>query len=209
MNGGRVTGKPPTILVTCGETSGDLHAANLVEELLKRFPGARILAFGGRRVEQAGAELLYHIDDYAAVIGFSGVLLNLPRLARLERGLKRALEEVDLFIPVDYPGLNLRLAARAKQLGVPVLYYISPQVWAWGQGRVKKMAELVDYMAVILPFEEEIYREHGIPVEYVGHPFVEDHELPPPKEQMGRIGVGLLPGSRSSEVNPSGTHGNR
>jgi lipid-A-disaccharide synthase len=190
----------PTILVTCGETSGDLHAANLVRELRQRIPHARILALGGDRVARAGAELLYHVDDYA-IMGFSGVLANLPKFARLERGLKRVLAKgVDLLIPVDYPGLNLRLAARARKLGIPVLYYISPQIWAWGHRRVKKLAKSVDYMAVILPFEEQIYREKGIPVEFVGHPFVEDHELPDPQDQGVRSGIGLLPGSRSQEV---------
>lgn len=192
--------KRPTILITCGEASGDLHASILIGEILKRIPDARILAFGGEKVREAGAELLFHIDDFSALIGFSGILTNFPKLARLERGLKRALAEVDLFIPVDYPGLNLRLAERAKQLGVPVLYYIGPQVWAWGKGRVDKISKLVDYMAVILPFEEQIYREKGVPVEFVGHPFVEDHELPLPRGQEGRTGIGLLPGSRWSEI---------
>ncbi|MFQ5511396.1 MAG: lipid-A-disaccharide synthase [Candidatus Krumholzibacteriia bacterium] len=190
----------PTILVTCGEASGDLHAAHLVGELRRRIPHANIVAFGGDNVRAAGARLLYHIDDYSAIVGMSGVLTNLPRLARLERNLKRALADADLFIPVDYPGLNLRLAARAKQLAVPVLYYISPQVWAWGRGRVEKMTRLVDFMAVILPFEEKIYRDEGIPVEFVGHPFVEDHALPAPRGQQGREGIGLLPGSRAQEV---------
>ncbi len=190
----------PTILVSCGEASGDLHAANLVGELLRKMPGATILAFGGEKVRRAGAKLLCNIDDYSSIVGLSGVLTNLPRLASLERKLKRALSGVDLFIPVDYPGLNLRLAARAKELAIPVLYYISPQVWAWGRGRVEKMTQLVDFMAVILPFEEKIYREEGIPTEFVGHPFVEDHELPLPLDQHGRSGIGLLPGSRAQEV---------
>jgi lipid-A-disaccharide synthase len=190
----------PTILVACGETSGDLHAANLVRELRARIPDCTILALGGDRVEAAGAILLYHINEYS-IMGFSGVLTHLPKFARLERALKRALAGgVDLFIPVDYPGLNLRLAAYARKLGVPVLYYISPQVWAWGGRRVNKLAKSVNYMAVILPFEEKIYRDKGIPVEFVGHPFVEDHELPAPEDQGNRSGVGLLPGSRAQEV---------
>lgn len=192
--------KAPTILITCGETSGDLHAASLVAELYRRVPNARIIALGGDRVKEAGAELVHHVDDYA-VIGFSGVLTNLPKFARLERSLKQVLNDgVDLFIPVDYPGLNLRLAAHAKKLDIPVLYYISPQVWAWGEGRVDKMAKSVDYMAVILPFEESIYKDRGIPVEFVGHPLVEDHPLPPPKAADDRNGIGLLPGSRPQEV---------
>lgn len=193
--------KRKTILVTCGETSGDIHAATLVKALVRKYPDAQILAHGGDRVAQAGATLVSHIADSTSIIGFSGVLLNLPRLARLERKLKDILSnQVDLFIPVDYPGLNMRLATHAKKVGVPVLYYISPQVWAWGSGRVEKMARAVDYMAVILPFEEEIYREQGIPVEFVGHPFVEDRALPTPRDQGTRSGVGLLPGSRSQEV---------
>jgi lipid-A-disaccharide synthase len=190
----------PTILITCGEASGDLHAANLITQLLKRMPDARIVAFGGDRVAEAGADVLFHIKDYA-IIGFSGVITNLPRLAKLERGLKKVLDGgVDLFIPVDYPGLNIRLATHAKRAGVPVLYYISPQVWAWGQGRIKKIANAVDKMAVILPFEESFFKEKGIPAEFVGHPLVEDHVLPCPSEQDERSGVGLLPGSRTSEV---------
>jgi lipid-A-disaccharide synthase len=190
----------PTILVSCGEASGDLHAGSLVARLLERFPGARILAFGGERVAQAGATVLYRIEDYA-IIGFSGVVTKFPKLVKLERGLKKALDGgVDLFIAVDYPGLNLRLAAHAKRAGVPVLYYISPQVWAWGHGRIRKLAETVDRMAVILPFEEAFFQSQGIPAEFVGHPLVEDHIVPEPMPQANRVGVGLLPGSRTSEV---------
>jgi lipid-A-disaccharide synthase len=192
--------KPPTILITCGEASGDLHASRLVTELLGRFPGAKVLAFGGEKVAEAGATILFRIEDYA-IIGFSGVATKLPKLVRLERGLKKALDDgVDLFIPVDYPGLNLRLAAHAKSRGIPVLYYISPQVWAWGAGRVRKLSQAVDRMAVILPFEEDFFKRHGIAAEFVGHPLVEDHALPEPRPQKTRSGVGLLPGSRPSEV---------
>ncbi|UCG53304.1 MAG: lipid-A-disaccharide synthase [Candidatus Latescibacterota bacterium] len=193
-------GRKATILITCGEASGDMHAATLVGELRKRLPDANVVALGGERVAQAGGDLLYHIEDYA-IIGFSGVLTKLPRLLRLEKGLKRVLEGgIDLFIPVDYPGLNLRLAAHAKNAGVPVLYYISPQVWAWGRGRVEKLARAVDYMAVILPFEEGFFQSRGIPAEFVGHPLVEDHSLPEPVGVGERNGIGLLPGSRRSEV---------
>lgn len=180
--------------------SGDIHAAHLVRRLRERLPGSRILAVGGDRCREAGAELLVHYRDYA-VLGFSGVLAGLPKFLRLERALKSRLESgVDVFIPVDYPGLNLRLASFARRRGVPVLYYISPQIWAWGAGRIEKMARSVDRMAVILPFEVELYRRRGIPVEFVGHPFVVDHELPEPPAEQERDGVGLLPGSRVQEV---------
>ncbi len=190
----------PTILLCCGEMSGDLHAAILVRELKKRLPGARILAMGGDLCREAGAELVFHYQNYH-VLGFSGVLANLPRFLRLEKSLKKRLNDgVDLFIPVDYPGLNIRLARHAHARGVPVLYYISPQLWAWGAGRIQKLRQVVDRMAVILPFEAEMYRKHDVAVEYVGHPFVVDHELPDPIPPGDRQGVGLLPGSRVQEV---------
>jgi lipid-A-disaccharide synthase len=190
----------PTILLTSGEMSGDLHAAQLIRCLRERIPGARVLALGGDRCREAGAELLFHYHDYA-VLGVTDVLSNLPRFLHLERSLKRCLRDgVDLHIPVDYPGLNLRLASYAKGRGVPVLYYISPQVWAWGAGRLDKIARSVDRMAVILPFEVDLYRRRGIPAEFVGHPFVADHELPDPLPEGERDGVGLLPGSRVQEV---------
>jgi lipid-A-disaccharide synthase len=192
-------GDTTTIVLCSGEMSGDLHAARLVEALRSRIPGARILAMGGDRCAEAGADVLFHYRDYA-ILGFTGVLANLPRLARLERALKRRIESADLFVAVDYPGLNMRLAAHAHRQGVPVLYYISPQLWAWGAGRIDKIAACVDRMAVILPFEEHLYREHGVDAEFVGHPFVVDHELPPPFPEDERAGVGLLPGSREQEV---------
>jgi len=189
----------PTIVLASGEMSGDLHAASLVARLRERMPGARVLAMGGDRCAEAGAELLFHYRDYA-ILGFTGVLANLPRLFRLERALKKQIASADLFIAVDYPGLNLRLAAHARACGVPVLYYISPQLWAWGAGRIDRIAATVDRMAVILPFEESMYRNRGVEAEFVGHPFVVDHELPDPIDEEQRRGVGLLPGSRAQEV---------
>jgi lipid-A-disaccharide synthase len=190
----------PTILLSSGELSGDLHAAQLVRRIKEKLPDARVLAFAGDRCREAGAELLFHYNDYD-VLGVTGVLAGLPRFLSLERSLKAYLNNgVDLFIPVDYPGLNLRLAAYARPRGVPVLYYISPQVWAWGRGRMAKIARTVDRMAVILPFEVEMYRRRGISAEFVGHPLVVDHELPEPLPDGERDGVGLLPGSRSQEV---------
>lgn len=172
-----------------------------MHELRRVLPDANILALGGDKVEEAGANVIYRIEDVNSIIGISGVVANLPKLARIERGLKRILDRgVDLFIPVDYPGMNLRLAEHAKRGGAQVLYYISPQVWAWGRARIRKMARFVDFMAVILPFEEEIYRDEGIPVEFVGHPLVEDSSALEPRDQGNRSGIGLLPGSRSQEV---------
>ncbi len=189
----------PTIILCSGELSGDIHAAALVRHLRAQMPDARILAMGGDRCREAGAEIIFHYRDYA-ILGFSGVLANLPRFIRLERSLKRHINAADLFIAVDYPGLNLRLAAHARKKRVPVLYYIGPQVWAWGARRLDRMVDVVDRMAVILPFEQTLYEEKGIPVEFVGHPFVMDHPVLPPRSQEERAGVGLLPGSRLQEV---------
>lgn len=194
-----MTNQKPTILVSCGETSGDIHAAVLVRKLLERMPGATVIALGGDRVREAGAELLHHFEDYA-VLGFSGILTQLPKFIRLERSLKSRLKRgIDLFIPVDYPGLNLRLAAYAHERGIPVLYYICPQVWAWGEKRIAAIERTVDSLALILPFEDRLF--HSIDREFVGHPFVEDHPLPGPLPQSERDGIGLLPGSRVQEVN--------
>jgi len=189
----------PTIVLSCGEMSGDLHAGRVVARLRERLPRHRVLALGGDRCAEAGAELLFHYRDYA-ILGFTGVLANLPRLWRLERAMRARLEGADLFIAIDYPGLNLRLAAHARRLGVPVLYYISPQVWAWGAGRIPKMARVIDKLAVILPFEEAYFRARGVDAEFVGHPLVVEETPPPPLEWEGRAGVGLLPGSRAGEV---------
>jgi lipid-A-disaccharide synthase len=190
---------PPTIVLSSGEMSGDIHAAHLVAALRNQIGGVRVRSLGGDRCAEAGAEVLFHYRDYA-ILGFTGVLTNLPRLWRLERSLRREIDRADLFIAVDYPGLNLRLAAYARRRGVPVLYYISPQLWAWGAGRMDRIAENVDRMAVILPFEEALYRERGVEAEFVGHPFVVDHELEPARAQRDRAGAALLPGSREQEV---------
>jgi len=187
------------IVVSAGELSGDMHTAHVVAALKRVFPGARLTGMAGDRSAAAGMDLRFHHRDYA-VIGFTGVLSGLPRFFRLERAMRRLIDQASLFIPVDYPGLNLRLCAYAHARGVPVLYYISPQVWAWGAGRIEKIRRTVDRMALVLPFEEQLYRDAGVPAEFVGHPFVVDHELPEPLPYDGRDQVALLPGSRASEV---------
>ena len=193
-----------TFLVTCGETSGEEHAARLVRELTALDPTCRVLALGGEALEAAGAEIIFPLERYA-VMGFAEVIARLPRFIALERSLRRLLAGggIDLFIPVDYPGLNLRLAAHAKAAGVKVLYFISPQVWAWGAWRVRRMKRSVDLMAVILPFEIDLYRRSGIPVVFSGHPMLEEIETPPRPKEAPRPGapltVLLFPGSRRQE----------
>lgn len=176
-----------------------MHAAHVVSALRARIPGVTVTGMAGAHCARAGMDVRHEHRDYA-VIGFTGVLAALPRFAGLERAMKRLIDDCDLFIPVDYPGLNLRLCAHARARGKRVLYYIAPQVWAWGAGRVGKMARTVDRLAVVLPFEASIYRDAGMVAEYVGHPFVTDHELPAPRPAQAREWVALLPGSRHAEV---------
>ena len=195
----------PTILLTCGETSGDQHAAKLVRELLRIDPATKVIALGGPDTARAGAEVRFPMERYA-FMGFSEVLSGIPRVLRLERRIGRLFDsgEIDLFIPVDYPGMNLRLARRARRAGVPVLYFIGPQVWAWGGGRLRRMRRTVDRIAVILPFERELYEQAGIPAEFVGHPMLDD--IPAPAAPVEAPGAGepfdvlLFPGSRRHEA---------
>jgi lipid-A-disaccharide synthase len=194
-----------TILLTCGETSGDHHAAGVVRGIRSIDPRCRIVALGGGRLRDAGADVAFPMEEYA-FMGFSEVLHGLPRVLYLERRLKSMLGrgDVDLFMPVDYPGLNLRLARHAHKHSVPVLYFISPQVWAWGEWRIRRMKGSVDLMAVILPFEEEIYRKAGIPVVFTGHPMLGEIDEPgEPKRapsHSDEFTVLLFPGSREQEV---------
>jgi len=198
----------PKILIVAGETSGETHAARLAEALLEREPRCRLFGMGGPRMRQAGVRLL--ADEDLGVIGFAEVLRHLPTLRRVRSRLIRFLREErpDLFIPVDYPGLNLQLCKTAKRYDISVMYYISPQVWAWGHGRVAKIAERVDRMITILPFEAPLYEAAGVDVHFVGHPLLESLDVEVSDETLRRelyLGagdriVGLLPGSRRDEV---------
>lgn len=176
-----------------------MHAAHVVSALYEQLPGVHVTGMAGAHCADAGMDVRFQYRDYA-VIGFTGILSSLPRFHRLEKGLRSLIDAADLFIAVDYPGLNLRLCDYAHARGKRVLYYIAPQVWAWGAGRVQRMRRTVDRVAVVLPFETTIYRDAGIEVEFVGHPFLTDHELPAPQPQSGRAGIALLPGSRAGEV---------
>ena len=187
------------IVLCAGELSGDMHAAHVVAALREHIPGVSIEGMGGALCAASGMNVQFEYRDYA-VIGFTGILKSLPRFHRLERRMRALIDRADLFIPVDYPGLNLRLCAYAHSRGKRVLYYIAPQVWAWGAGRVERMRRTVDRVAVVLPFETDIYRSAGMQAEYVGHPFLTDHELPRPLAQEAREGIALLPGSRPGEV---------
>ncbi len=200
---------PQRLLIVAGERSGDLLAAALVRELRAGQPALRIEAMGGAALAEAGAELV--VDNRAlAVVGLVEVLRHYPAIRRALRTLQRRLETArpDLLVLVDYVEFNLRLARRAKALGIPVLFYVSPQVWAWRPGRVKKIGARIDRMAVIFPFEVDFYRRHGIPVHYVGNPLPERVRPTLPRgEALARFGLqperpvlGLLPGSRRGEI---------
>ncbi|MCP3983950.1 MAG: lipid-A-disaccharide synthase [bacterium] len=199
------------IFVSAGDASGEQHAAALVEVLRRRLPDARFIGLGGTAMEKAGVELIVHQHEIA-VGGLVEVLGDVGRIVSAWRRLRRVLKErPDLVVLVDSPDFNIPLARTARKAGVPVLYYISPQVWAWRTGRIQKIARRVDRMAVIFPFEEEVYSNTGLPVTFVGHPVV-DHLRPfldggdaaSSRAVLGLEGdapcIALLPGSRRNEV---------
>jgi lipid-A-disaccharide synthase len=198
----------PTVFVSAGEPSGDQHAGALVSALRGLVPGVAVEGVGGPHLEAAGARLLARIEDLT-VMGFVEVVRKLPAHWRLLRSIERRLAEGDvrLVVLVDYPGFHLRVAAAAARAGVPVLYYIAPQLWAWGERRVHQMARTVSRLAVILPFEAGFFGSRGVPTTFVGHPLMDRPPLAA-KEQLKReLGLdparpvlGLFPGSRRQEV---------
>jgi lipid-A-disaccharide synthase len=200
---------PPRILVVAGEASGDDHAARLVAAIRELAPQSEFFGVGGEALEGQGVHLLCQASELA-VVGLLEVVKHLPSIWRALRAIGRALktERPDLAILVDFPDFNFWVARLAKYWRVPVLYYISPQVWAWRTYRVRTIARLTDRMVVIFPFEADFYRERGVAVEYVGHPFRET--LPPLPDRRiflteqgldpDRLTIALLPGSRAGEI---------
>ncbi|RXK88736.1 lipid-A-disaccharide synthase [Chlorobaculum sp. 24CR] len=200
-----------TLFVLAGEVSGDLHAAGPVSTLLEEAPGTKVFGVGGRKLAELGAELLYTTDQMS-IMGFVEVLKQAAFLRKVIGELKAAIlrEKPDAALLVDYPGMNLHLAAFLKKQGIPVIYYISPQVWAWKERRVEKIRACVDRLLVIFDFEVDFYRRHGIEAEFVGNPVVEELaelKFAPKPEFLARTGidsdariVGLLPGSRKQEI---------
>lgn len=193
--------------IIAGEASGDLHAGNLLKEIRKNDPTAEFRAWGGDLMEAAGAQLVKHYRELA-FMGFAEVIRNLPTILG---NLKFCKEDIlsyqpDALILVDYPGFNIRISTWAKEKGIRVIYYISPQVWAWKENRVKKLKQSVGKMLVILPFEKAFYQKWNYEVEYVGHPLVEviDSFLSVHKQDVaapnGRGIIALLPGSRKQEI---------
>jgi lipid-A-disaccharide synthase len=194
-----------TILLVAGEASGDLHGGNLARALRDLDPSVRLVGTGGRHMKEAGVELIHDTTRHATV-GFFEVLANLGRYAALYRKLQSVLkrEKPDVAVLIDSPDFNLRFAARVADHGIPVAYYIGPQLWAWRKGRIKTVKRVVRKMLVILDFEERVYREAGVDVAFVGHPLL-DAERPVDRAAFRRefgspkVLVGLLPGSRRKQ----------
>ena len=197
------------LLLSCGEASGDLYAGELTRELLALDPALTITGLGGPQLAAAGGRL---IDDYRdlAVTGLTEAIAKLPRSLEARRALvaDAQRERPDALILIDFPDFNFRLAPPIKRLGVPVIYYISPQIWAWRPGRLATIRKIADCVLVIFPFEESIYREGGVPVEFVGHPLVDLAKPSAGREAfLSARGlspeaptVAILPGSRPNEV---------
>lgn len=199
--------------IISGEASGDLHGSNLIKELKKRDAEADIRCWGGDKMEAAGATLVKHYKELA----FMGFLEVIKNLGTILKNISFCKEDILQYKPtalilIDYPGFNLRIAKWAKEQGIPVIYYISPQVWAWKENRVKLIKNCVDKMLVILPFEKEFYKKWNYEVEYVGHPLLEvvdrflltvdraGHLTTNNEQQTTNDFIALLPGSRQQEI---------
>lgn len=189
--------------IIAGEASGDLHGSNLIKSLKRRDTKASVRCWGGDKMEAAGGELVKHIRDLA-FMGFAEVVKNLPAILRNMKFCKKDILAFapDVLVLIDYPGFNLRIAKWARQQGLKIVFYISPQIWAWKESRIREIKRNVDKMLVIFPFEKTFYQKWHYEVEYVGHPlvpvidrYIEQHG---PQQRQNRIA--LLPGSRKQEI---------
>jgi lipid-A-disaccharide synthase len=196
------------LFVSAGEPSGDLHGANLIHALRRRESGLELHGFGGERMTAAGCHLLYPLCDLA-VVGLAPVIANVPRFWRILGMADRFFQEQrpDALVLIDYPGFHWWLARRARAYGIPVLYFVPPQIWGWLTYRVHKMRRLTDRVLCTLPFEEEWYRQRNVAAQYIGHPYFDELReqrldgafVQAQREKPGVI-VGVLPGSRNSEL---------
>lgn len=204
-------GTPRRAMIVTGEASGDLHGGNLISAARSVDPDLSFFGVGGPKMEAAGCEILIHGEEIATM-GLVEVIGHLPVIKRAFNKLKAIFygdKRPDILILIDFPEFNLRLARHAKEAGIPVLYYVSPQVWAWRQGRVKKIARVVDHLAAIFPFEPEFYSKEDIKVDYVGNPLLDEFAVTIDRESFlksygldpEKKTVGLFPGSRKNELN--------
>ena len=198
------------IAIVAGEVSGDIQGARLVEELKNIHPDLKVWGIGGENMQNQGVNVICDITHWA-LIGFWEVLKKYTKIRKVFYQILGEIEEKkpDAVILIDYPGFNLRLAEKVKKLGIPIIYYISPQVWAWGKKRVKQIARLVSKMIVIFPFEEELYKKADVSVDFVGHPIMDVLESRENKREdirnefgleNGDQLVGIFPGSREQEI---------
>jgi len=202
-------GREPRIVISAGEASGDRLGAGLARALLRRRPEIELVGMGGPQMAEAGVRLVQDAEE-VAVVGIQEVLAHLPAIRKAMRTLRELIEEEspDLLVPIDFPDFNLRLSAKAHGAGVGVVYFVSPQVWAWRRGRVHKIRRLVRRMLVLFPFETEFYEQAGVPVSFVGHPLADAVPEPRPRAELCAVAgldpereiVALVPGSRRSEV---------
>ncbi|MDY7031501.1 MAG: lipid-A-disaccharide synthase [Thermodesulfobacteriota bacterium] len=204
-----MSGHSKRILIVAGEASADLHGSNLIRAIRELDQSIHFYGIGGERIRDIGVEVLFDSSDMA-VVGVMEVFSRLKTIVKAFRTLKKSLhtQKPDLVILIDYPDFNLHLAKFARKRHIPVLYYISPQVWAWRRRRVKKIAKLVNKMLVILPFEVPFYEKERVDIEFVGHPLIDIVKPKYSKEKSiekfnldkDKVTIGLLPGSRKSEV---------
>jgi len=199
----------PLIFLSAGEASGEHYEVLLLEELRARLPGARFFGMGGERMEALGFERVVRSED-VAVMGITEVIRHMPQIYGEYRKLKAAVgaRRPDVAVLIDFPDIHLKLAEEFHRLGIPVIFFVSPQLWAWKKGRIKRVQRFVDRMLVIFPFEEPFYRERGVAADYVGHPLA-DLALPEISREAfatangldaGKRWIALLPGSRAKEI---------
>ncbi len=197
-----VTPHSPRFFFVAGESSGDLHGANLIRALQELNPAAECEGLGGPRMAEAGMRLRYDLAS-EAIMGFVEVLKKLRQIRRLFYATLARLQEwrPDALVLIDYPGFNIRLAKAAHRLGIPIIYYIGPQVWAWKKGRIHTLARYCREVLVILPFEQALYEEAGLPCRFVGHPLLDYiPTVPLTQKYASPMTIGLLPGSREQEI---------
>ena len=201
--------KTPHIYISAGETSGDMLGAQLAQHILKQQPYAKLTGMGGSRMGQAGVSLKFDANCLS-VVGITEVIAKLPQIILTIRKIKRyiKIEKPDLVVLIDFPDTHLRIAKTAKKHNIPVLYYVSPQIWAWRASRISQIKKRVDHMAVLFPFEEKIYQDANIPVTFVGHHLKDTVKPSMPKSVAYRYFefdktkpiICLLPGSRAGEI---------
>lgn len=199
------------LMIIAGEVSGDMHGSALINSIKELEPDMQIYGIGGNLMQEAGMELIYHIKTMA-FLGFAEVIKHIPFIKRVQKNLLRRIEKENIkeVVLIDYPGFNLNIAPKIKKLGAKVYYYISPQIWAWGQGRVKKIKKYVDKMIVLFPFEKEFYEKAGVEVDYVGHPLIDrlaEYNFLTKDQLVEKLNLDrekeiliVMPGSRKQEV---------